>query len=132
MLAAMSRGAEEKKRYEDPSYSPHPLTYQELVNLPLLEYKPIQAQLASVMGGCLSEQKIKTEASKKRKSSGKITLNLQWFLFYGRMLHMQRQEILCTTYGEMCDMISCLAVYNGSEKIKQSPSMRMEDILSLR
>lgn len=67
MLAAMSRGAEEKKRYEDPSYSPHPLTYQELVNLPLLEYKPIQAQLASAMGGCLSEQKIKTEASKKKE-----------------------------------------------------------------
>ena len=60
---------EEKKRYEDPSYSPHPLTYQELVNLPLLEYKPIQAQLASVMGGCLSEQKIKTEASKKKEKA---------------------------------------------------------------
>ncbi len=36
---------------------------------PLLEYKPIQAQLASVMGGCLSEQKIKTEASKKKEKA---------------------------------------------------------------
>lgn len=59
-------------------------------------------------------------------------LNLQWFLFYGRMLHMHRREILCTPYGEMCDMISCLAVYNGAAKIKNNQSMRMEDVLKLR
>lgn len=72
ILAAMSKGAEEKKHFEDPSYSPHSLTYQALVNLPLLEYKPIQSQLSSILSGCLSDQKIKTEASKKKeKEAGK-------------------------------------------------------------
>lgn len=28
---------------------------------------------------------------------------------------MSRQEILSTRYGEMLDMISCLAIYNGAE-----------------
>ena len=30
------------------------------------------------------------------------------------MLNMTRQETLNTLYGEMLDMISCLAVYNGA------------------
>lgn len=29
------------------------------------------------------------------------------------MMHMGRQEILTTRYGEMLDLISCLAIYNG-------------------
>lgn len=37
------------------------------------------------------------------------------------MMNMKRREILCTTYGEMLDMISCLAIYNGAEPA-QSPS----------
>lgn len=38
------------------------------------------------------------------------------------MLNMTRQETLVTTYGEFCDLISCLAIYNGraDEKIKRS------------
>lgn len=36
-------------------------------------------------------------------------------------MNMTRREILCTTYGEMLDMISCLAIYNGAEPA-QSPS----------
>ena len=30
------------------------------------------------------------------------------------MLNMTRQETLNTLYGEMLDLISCLAVYNGT------------------
>lgn len=69
MLAALSKGAEERKCFEDPSYSPRPLTYQVLVNLPLLEYNPIHAQLASIISGCLSEQKVTTETSKKKEKT---------------------------------------------------------------
>ena len=32
---------------------------------------------------------------------------------------MTRQEILCTAFGEMQDMISCLAIYNGGAKQKR-------------
>jgi hypothetical protein len=35
---------------------------------------------------------------------------------------MQRQEILSTRYGEFVDMISCLAVYNGTAKEKEAPA----------
>lgn len=32
---------------------------------------------------------------------------------------MTRQEILNTRYGEMLDMIACLAIYNGNAKEKK-------------
>lgn len=41
-------------------------------------------------------------------------MNLSWFLFYGRYLGMQKQEILNTRYSEMLDMVSCLAIFNGA------------------
>lgn len=31
------------------------------------------------------------------------------------MMHMGRQEILATRYGEMLDLIACLSIYNGAE-----------------
>lgn len=42
-----------------------------------------------------------------------IQLNLSWFLYYGRKLNMQRQEILVTKVGEMTDMIACLLIDEG-------------------
>lgn len=44
---------------------------------------------------------------------------------------MNRQEIMHTRYGEMLDMISCLAVYSGAATEKKK-KMRMEDILQMR
>lgn len=32
---------------------------------------------------------------------------------------MSRQEILITRYGEFCDMISCLLIYDGRAKQKR-------------
>jgi len=32
---------------------------------------------------------------------------------------MDRREILITRYGEMMDMIACLAIFNGSAKPKR-------------
>lgn len=52
-------------------------------------------------------------------------------LFYGRQLGMSRQEIMHTRYGEMLDMISCLAIYNGTAREK-AKKMSMEEILKLR
>lgn len=36
-------------------------------------------------------------------------------MFYGRLLNMKKQEILCTPYGEMCDMVSCFSIFRGAE-----------------
>lgn len=57
-------------------------------------------------------------------------MNLAWYLFYGRKLGMSKQEILVTPIGEMDDMISCLAIYEGSAKPKK-PKMRFVDFLKL-
>ena len=40
-------------------------------------------------------------------------------MFYGRLLNMDKQEILCTPYGEMCDMISCFSVFRGAAEPKE-------------
>lgn len=50
---------------------------------------------------------------------------MPWYLFYGRMLHMSRREVLCTRVGEMVDMIACLAIYNGAAEEKP-PKRKMD------
>ena len=44
---------------------------------------------------------------------------------------MSKQEILCTPIGEMLDMLSCLAIYEGGLKEKK-PKMPMEEVLKLK
>lgn len=61
-----------------------------------------------------------------------MTVSLPWYIFYGHMLHMQRQETLVTRYGEMNDLISCLAIYNGAAKEKKRGHRSFEDALKLR
>lgn len=60
-----------------------------------------------------------------------MKLNLSWFLFYGRMLGMGRQEILSTRWGEMMDMIACLSIYNGAEP-EEKKQYSFEDVMKLR
>lgn len=43
---------------------------------------------------------------------------------------MQTQEIMCTTIGEMLDMVSCDSIYNGNAKPKKRP-LSLEQILML-
>lgn len=61
-----------------------------------------------------------------------MILNRAWFLFYGRMLNMTKREILCTPYGEMCDMISCFAIYNGAKAKQHKKIMDYDDAMALR
>lgn len=62
-----------------------------------------------------------------------MSLNLAWFLFYGRTLNMTKQEILHTDYAEMRDMISCFAiVHKGAIPKKRNRHMRFEDVIKLR
>lgn len=44
---------------------------------------------------------------------------------------MTRTEILHTRYGEMLDMIACLAIYQGAAREKRK-KLTMEQILELR
>ena len=46
---------------------------------------------------------------------------------------MTRQEILVTRYGEMQDMISCLAIYDGIAKPKKAEKkMSYDEAINLR
>lgn len=46
---------------------------------------------------------------------------------------MQRQEILNTRYGEMIDMITCLAIYNGrAEEKPEKKHYKFEEIIEWR
>lgn len=54
-------------------------------------------------------------------------MNLSWYLFYGRKLGMSKLEILCTTTGEMSDMLACMAIYSGNMRPKRKRAM--EDII---
>ena len=48
-------------------------------------------------------------------------MNLAWYLYYGRKMNMQRQEILVTLIGEMRDMIACLLIDEGRAEYKAPP-----------
>lgn len=60
-------------------------------------------------------------------------MTVPWFLFYGRKhFGMQKQEIMCTRYGEMMDMISCEDVENGTAKVKRKEhSIGYDDTFAL-
>lgn len=59
-----------------------------------------------------------------------MQLNLSWFLYYGRLLHMQREEILISTIGEMKSMINAMAISNGMAQPKK-PKLSYDQAMSL-
>lgn len=44
---------------------------------------------------------------------------------------MGKEEILCTPIGEMMDMLSCLAIYEGGAKQKP-PKMSFQEFMKLK
>ena len=59
-------------------------------------------------------------------------MNLAWLLFYGRKLNMGRQEIMVTRYGEMLDMIACLAIYKGATPKKKQKHWTFDEAMRVR
>ena len=45
---------------------------------------------------------------------------------------MSKQEILVTRYGEMSDMISCYAIFNGADPKKKKHKMTFDEAMKLR
>ena len=45
---------------------------------------------------------------------------------------MGRQEILCTPYAEMCDMIARLSIYNGAAPKGKKRRLRFDEAIQLR
>lgn len=53
-------------------------------------------------------------------------------MFYGRLLNMEKQEILCTPYGEMCDMVSCFSIFRGAEPKTGQRNYSYDEVMQLR
>lgn len=45
---------------------------------------------------------------------------------------MSKAEIMITTYGEMCDMIACEAIFNGAEAKKKPRSFSFDEAMALK
>ena len=48
-------------------------------------------------------------------------------------MNMNRQEVMCTRFGEMMDMIACLSIYNGSaEPVSKKKNRTYDEMIALR
>lgn len=45
---------------------------------------------------------------------------------------MPRREILATRYGEMLDMLNCMAIYKGAPPAKRKKTWGFDEALNLR
>lgn len=59
-------------------------------------------------------------------------MNEAWLIFYGHKLNMSREETMNTRYGELLDMIACLAISNGAKPKQKARKMDIFEALSLR
>lgn len=47
-------------------------------------------------------------------------MTTRWFIYYGHVLGMTRQETMMTRFGEMRDLITCLQIDRGELIPKES------------
>lgn len=53
-------------------------------------------------------------------------------LYYGRKLGMTAAEIEVTRWGEMMDMLACMAISNGVKQKKKKKVLSFEDVFNMR
>ena len=58
-------------------------------------------------------------------------MSKSWWLFYGLRIGMSRQEVMVTSFGEMNDLISCLAIYEGGAE-PAMPKLSYEQVMNMR
>lgn len=72
MLVAMSKGAEDQKRFEDPSYNPEPLTFDLIRTMDTPDYISLHHSFAAILGQSMKGHTVEVEPSKKKeKEAGK-------------------------------------------------------------
>lgn len=57
-------------------------------------------------------------------------MNERWFVYYGLKLGMTKKETMLTGYGEMLDLIDCMAIDNGAEQ--KEPEKDILDVLRMK
>lgn len=130
MVCALSLGYEARRTFDEPGYTPAPLTRELLSTLSMLELWQLRGEAIQAFNAGLNTT-VKVADSKKKRKSRQIKLNLAWFLFYGRRLGMSKREILCTTYSEMLDMIACFAIYHGAAPKKKPKKLSYAEIMEV-
>lgn len=51
-------------------------------------------------------------------------------VYYGSLFGMSREEVLSTRWGEMLDLISCHAIYNGAKPKKKKKHKSFEELFN--
>ena len=69
MIAAMSRGFESNRKYEEAGYEPDPLTVDEIMALPMQTLKELQDEALQAFKSSV-EPKIELKESKKKDGAG--------------------------------------------------------------
>lgn len=64
-IAALSRGAEAQKVYDDPSYKPRPITESEIMQRPIREFKGADEQMMRILLDTIGTPDVETEDAKK-------------------------------------------------------------------
>ena len=57
-----------------------------------------------------------------------MELNESWLIFYGAKLGMSRREVMATRWGEMMDLVACMAIWNGAKPKRKKKVLSFEDI----
>lgn len=70
ILAAMSRAAENKHHFENPEYTPNPITVEAITVLPVIEYTEVMKTVFEALGESMSSQTIELEPTKKNEETG--------------------------------------------------------------
>lgn len=69
IAVAMSKAAESRRKYEDPGYTPDPLTLDSIVTLSMPEYRDIMVPVVNVLKEQMGEQTVRVAATKGQKKT---------------------------------------------------------------
>jgi hypothetical protein len=70
MAAAMSRAAENKRRFEEPGYKPDPLQIDAILTLSMEEYQEVASGLIKAMTAGLAGRTVEVKSPRGQKKTG--------------------------------------------------------------
>lgn len=74
MMVAMSKGAEDQKHFENPDYTPEPLTFEALRSMDAPDYVGLHRSFAAILSESVKGNTVEVAPSKKRKKRQKNSL----------------------------------------------------------
>ena len=69
IAVAMSRAAENKRKYEEPGYTPDPLTLDSIITLSMSEYQGIMIPVVNALKEQMGGQTVRVDAAKGQKKT---------------------------------------------------------------